>query len=81
MKRATLMLAAVVLFSLSSYRTSNASYRHPNYWYPVAPWWQPVPSLKQALLERRENVKAAAAGIQYRRVPYTRWCAYTNCYW
>jgi hypothetical protein len=48
---------------------------------PVPPWWHPIPSLKQALSERRENVRADAAGVLYYRVPYRRWCAYTDCYW
>jgi hypothetical protein len=48
---------------------------------PVPPWWHPIPSLKQALWERRENVRADAAGVLYSRVPYRRWCTYTDCYW
>jgi hypothetical protein len=43
--------------------------------------WHPVPSLKQALSEGRVNAEAAAAGILYQRVTYTRWCAYPDYYW
>jgi hypothetical protein len=40
--------------------------------------WHPVPSLRQALLEARANAEAVAAGILYRKVIYSRWCAYPN---
>jgi hypothetical protein len=82
MKHAMLLLAAVILFSLSSYGTSNACCRHPNYW--LHHYWPGLveyfPNKKQELLSRREDVRADAAGVPYLKRVYTLSCACTQ-YW
>jgi hypothetical protein len=82
MKHAMLLLAAAILFSLSSYGTSNACCRAPNHWLHHY-WPGPLaylPDMKQELLSRRKDVKADAAGILYRKPVYTLACAYAQCW-
>jgi hypothetical protein len=82
MKHAMLLLAAVLLFSLGSYGTSNAYYCYPNYWlhhhWPSLEGY--LPSMKQELSSRRVDVKADAAGVLYRKRVYTLSCASAQ-YW
>ena len=82
MKHATLLLAAAILFSLSGYGTSNACCRAPNHWLHY--YWPGLvaylPNKKQELLSRREDVRADAAGVPYRKRIYTLSCACTQ-YW
>jgi hypothetical protein len=82
MKHATLLLAAAILFSLSSYGPSNACCRAPNHW--LHHYWPGLvaylPNKRQELLSRREDVKADAAGVLYRKRFYPRPCAYAQ-YW
>jgi hypothetical protein len=87
MNRAILMLGTVVLFSLISQQTSSAHYRHSNNWHhhhlhrlcPASAWWH-VPTLRQAMADARVRAEADGAGILYRKVAYSRWCAYAACY-
>jgi hypothetical protein len=82
MKRAMLLLAAIVLFSLSSYGTSNAHHRHPSRWLHHYYGYRPyLPSLRGELASRREETKADAAGVLYARGFCPRWCAYIDWYW
>ena len=82
MKHATLLLVAAIVFSLSNYGTSNACCRAPNhllhhYWPGLVAY---LPNKRQELLSRREDVRADAAGILYRKRFYTLSCACTQ-YW
>ena len=82
MKHAMLLLAAVTLFSLSSYGASNACCRHPNHWL-YHQWYGLVaylPNKKQELSSRREDVRADAAGAPYRKRVYALSCACAQ-YW
>ena len=82
MKHAMLLPAIAILFSISGYGTSNACCRHPNHW--LHHYWTGLvaylPNKKQELLSRREDVRADAAGILYRRRVYVLSCACTQ-YW
>jgi hypothetical protein len=82
MKHAMLLLTAVTLFSLGSYGTSTACYCHPNHWVHYH-WYGLVaylPNKKQELSSRREDVRADAAGVPYRKRVYALSCACTD-YW
>ena len=82
MKHAIVLLAAAILFSLGSNGTSNACCRAPNHWLPH--YWPGLvgylPNKKQELLSRREDVRADAAGVPYRKPVYTPSCACIQ-YW
>ena len=82
MKHATLLLVAAIVFSLSNYGTSNACCRAPN--HLLHHYWPgrvaSVPNKKQELLSRREDVRADAAGVLYRKPDYTQACAYAQCW-
>jgi hypothetical protein len=82
MKRAMLLPAALILFSLSSYGPSNACCRGPNHW--LHHYWPGLvaylPNKKQELLSRREDVRADAAGVLYRKPVYMLSCACIQ-YW
>jgi hypothetical protein len=82
MKHTMLLLAAAILFSLFSYGTLNACCRQPNHWAHYH-WYGLVaylPNKKQELLSRREDVRADAAGVPYRKRVYILSCACTQ-YW